>query len=46
MLVQSPLSFDMAVTNLFAPLLVGQKLVLSLKSQEMEALGEVLPLEQ
>ena len=40
--VHSPLSFDLTVTSLFAPLLVGQKLVLVPATQEMEALGEIL----
>ena len=40
--VHSPLCFDLTVTSLFAPLLVGQKLVLLPEIQGMEALGVAL----
>ncbi|MBA3712218.1 MAG: amino acid adenylation domain-containing protein [Pyrinomonadaceae bacterium] len=41
-LVHSPLGFDLTVTSLFAPLLVGQRLVLVREDQGIDALGAAL----
>ncbi|WP_346294195.1 amino acid adenylation domain-containing protein [Sphaerothrix gracilis] len=41
-LVHSSISFDATITSLFAPLLVGQKVVLLPEENEIEALGEAL----
>jgi len=41
-LLHSPLGFDLTVTSLFAPLLVGQRLVLIREDQGIDSLGSAL----
>nr|MBW4505573.1 AMP-binding protein [Scytonematopsis contorta HA4267-MV1] len=41
-LVNSSISFDATITSLFSPLLVGQKVVLILEKEEIEALSNIL----